>query len=302
MAEAQLGLREAGVDEGHPAAAEGREQKRVEARRRERLVARVHEARAGAEGGRERREQLDERGSLVLRQVVGAPEARRVPEQGEDGLHHRARVDVPRQVPAAAGDEERPAVHQPPQVALDAPEVVALSAHHRDAQARRREAALAERARELVLEPALVHSIVPLAAVECVLRRLQQGAFVVALARRARARGAHQVHLARADRDVVRDAAGEDLRRASAVGRVEGGEVDGRVEAASRQQPLEVRRLAVAAQPLDPAAERVGERSAVEDGDRVAGGHEPQRELVAQEAVAADDERLHDRLVRAAFP
>ena len=128
-------------------------------------------------------EQLAQRGRLVLGQVVGAAEARGVPEQAQDRRHHGPRVDVARLVRAAPGEQQRAAVEEAPQVALDPPEVVALAAHHRDAQPRGREAPLLEGAGERVLERALLHPVVPLAAVEGVRGRLQ------AAARRSRSRG-----------------------------------------------------------------------------------------------------------------
>ena len=144
---------------------------------------------------------------------------------------------------------------------------------------------------ERVLERALLHPVVPLAAVEGVRGRLDERPVVVALAGGARAALAHEVDLAGADHDVVADAAAQHLGRPPAVRPVVGGEVDRRVEAASREQALEVGGRAVAAEALDAVAERVGERAAVEERDRVPGRDQPQRELVAEEAVAADDER-----------
>src|SRR4029453_8106830 len=111
-----------------------------------------------------------------------------------------------------------------------------------------REAPLFPCGLKLVLERALLDSVLPLAAVEGRLRLVEQRAVVVGLARWARAALAHQVHLARADHHVVAQLAVEERGCAPAVVAVEGREVDDRVEAAAAQHALEVPARAVAPQ------------------------------------------------------
>ena len=249
--EAELRLRAGGIEERHPAARERREEERVEprARARDPRARRRGAARPRASAA-SRLEQLAERRRLVLREVPRPAERLRVPEDGQDELHDRARVDVADAALAAAGQQHRAAVEQPPEVALDAAEVVALAVHHRDAQPRRGEAAPRPRLGERVLERALAHPVVPLTLVEGVERRGHQRAVVVALARRPRpAFLAHEVDLAGADDDVVADASVEDLRRPAAVAAVVRGEVHGRVplaagEEAARSRPSCGRRAA----------------------------------------------------------
>ena len=86
----------------------------------------------------------------------------------------------------------------------------------------------------------------------------------------------------------------EHPHRARRVRGHEAGEVDGGVEAAAGQGPVERVRGAIAMEALDALAERVGQGSAIEDGDGVAAGEQPPDEVVADEAVPPDDEDLQE--------
>ncbi|NTV97530.1 MAG: hypothetical protein HGA75_19350, partial [Thiobacillus sp.] len=59
-----------------------------------------------------------------------------------------------------------------------------------------------------------------------------------------------------------------------------------------REEPLEVGRRPVATHSRDSVAEGVGQRPPVEKRDRVTGGEETPRELVAEESRPADEEDL----------
>jgi hypothetical protein len=86
----------------------------------------------------------------------------------------------------------------------------------------------------------------------------------------------------------------EHPHRARGVRGHEAREIDGGVEAAAGQGAVEGVRGAIAMEPLDARAERVGQGAAIEDGDGVAAGQQPPDEVVADEPVPADDEDVQE--------
>ncbi len=193
----------------------------------------------------------------------------------------------------AVGKHHRPAVEEPPQVAFQPAEVVALAVHHREAKTGRGEPPHLPVLDERVLDPALPHAVVPLPALGGVAGLGQEGSRVVGLPRGARRSVAHEVDLAGADHDVVAQPAGQDRHHLPRVLGPVRGEVDGGVEGMPGQEAGEVLGGPVAPEPLHSRAEGIGEPAAVEEGDPVAGGQEPPDQLVADEPRAADDEDVH---------
>jgi len=217
-------------------------------------------------------------------------------EQLDEEPGELAAVDVAHAVGAAVGQEHRPAVEEPPQVALDAPEVVALAVHHGDADPGHREAVARVRLRERVLAGALADAVVPLVELVRILRLRDERPLVVVLGGGPGAAVAHEVDLPGGDHEVVADLAAEHLGRPAAVLAGERREVHHRVEGAVAHEPLEVLRP-IAHQPLDAVAEElaegVRERAPVEERDPVAAREEAEAEEPAHEAIPADHEDAH---------
>jgi hypothetical protein len=91
-------------------------------------------------------------------------------QQANDRLRHVAAVGMAQLAGRALGNEQRPAVQQAPEVALDAPEGVAFAVHHRQSQAGGREALIGPGGAEHVFGLALVDAIAPVHAIIRVLR------------------------------------------------------------------------------------------------------------------------------------
>jgi hypothetical protein len=89
----------------------------------------------------------------------------------------------------------------------------------------------------------------------------------------------------------------QHLDRSDRILLVIGREVDHRVEAPPAQEPPEFRARAVGSDPLDPLAERIGKRAAVQRGYPMAGGQKAKYEQAADEPGSADDENMHARIL-----
>ena len=177
---------------------------------------------------------------------------------------------------AAVGKDERATVEEPPQVALEPAEVVALSVHHRQPQPSGGEPVPGPSLAEDVLGRALAYPVIPFLPVAGRRGRDHQRPLVIRLARRRGARLAHEVDLARADHHVVADAVGQRSHRFGGFLAPKDGEVHRGVEAAPGQEPREVSRRPIAAQPLHPLAEGIAPRPAVEERDAVASREQAQ--------------------------
>jgi len=199
--------------------------------------------------------------------------------------------------PSPAEAQERAAVEDPPHVGLEPARLVTLAVHDGNAQAGGRKPSRAPRRREHVLAGALPHPVLPVAAVAMAERRVRHQRTVVILfacghreAGAAEGGGADQIHLSRADQDVVADAAVECFHDAFGIGALERGEVHRGIEVAAGQRGEELLLRAVRPEARHAAAEGIRVRAAIQQRDLVPGGDEPPGELVAHEPGAADHE------------